>query len=520
MKYEVIVLTARSMTLEIQGNTPIYSEFPYTLTVGGQEICVEQQKNVISIYDLEPATSYEVVMTNVTSQESYTEVVTTAYEYVRLNVKKFGAVGDGIHLDSTAIQTAILACPKDGTVTIPEGTYLCTPLFLKSDITIELQKGAVLLGHTDRDLYPVLPGYTITTDESDEFYLGTWEGNPLDQYAGLITGIDVANVRIIGEGVLDGNAAASDWWENPKVRRGAWRPRTFFIKGCDHITLQGVTVTNSPSWTIHPYLSSNLNFVDLKVKNPSDSPNTDGLDPESCSDVNIIGVHFSVGDDCIAIKSGKLYMGKKLKQPSIRLNIRNCIMQHGHGAVVIGSEMSGGVQDLMVSKCIFEKTDRGLRIKTRRGRGEDGIIDRISFDNIKMKEVQTPFVMNMFYFCDPDGKSEYVYSKEKLPVDEWTPYLGSFSFTNIEAVDSEVATAYFKGLPEKPIEEVVMKNIRVSFKDQAVSGRPAMMSFLDEVSKAGIVADYVKKIQLDNVVIEGYEGERVTLNGVDDWSEN
>src|SRR5699024_10394172 len=164
-----------------------------------------------------------------------------------------------------------------------------------------------------------------------------------------------------------------------KTKKAAWRPRTVFLINCDNVLIQGLSIKNSPSWTVHPYFSKNLKFIDLKIENPKDSPNTDGLNPESCENVEIIGVDFSVGDDCIAIKSGKLYMGRKRKTPSKNIIIRNCYMHDGHGAVVIGSEMSGGVHEVKVEACIFEKTDRGLRIKTRRGRGEQGRIDQITF---------------------------------------------------------------------------------------------------------------------------------------------
>ncbi len=516
MNYNMIAITVRSATIELDNDTLFNSENPYTVSVNGQIYASGVNKNVFSIFELEPSTDYIVGIRDEVTGKEIQNSFTTLEESVRLNVKKFGAKGDGVHLDSMAIQAAILACPPKGTVYIPEGEYLCAPLFMKSYVTIELADGAVLKGHTDRAMYAMLPGYTMTTDEKDEYYLGTWEGNPLDAYASLITAIGVTDVSIIGKGTIDGNAQNADWWIDPKVRKEAWRPRTIFFNQCDKMLVQGVTIQNSPSWTIHPYLSTNLDYIDLKVQNDKHSPNTDGLDPESCSDVNIIGVRFSVGDDCIAIKSGKLYMGKKLKKPSERLTIRNCRMRHGHGAVVIGSEMSGGAKDIHVSKCLFENTDRGLRIKTRRGRGEDAIIDGITFDQIAMKEVLTPFVVNMFYFCDPDGKTEYVYSKETLPVDEWTPYLGKFTFTNITCDDSEWAAAYFYGLPEQPIEALIMKNVVVRFKEDASEGRPAMMSYVDDVSKMGIYANNVKKIHLENVVMVGYQGERLIAEGTEE----
>lgn len=514
MKFKIIVVTPRSMTIELTNQDIYYTASPYQVMLDGYVVAESGEKNIFSLYGLEPDKEYCIEVMNLDTKETNQVIQKTKKEHVRLNVRKFGAVGDGQNLDSIAIQAAIMACPENGTVVIPKGIYYCTPLFLKSYMTIEFEKDAVLLGHTDRRFYPIMPGYTITSDEKDEYYLGTWEGNPLDKFASLITGINVVDVNIVGEGIIDGNADQGDWWHNPKQKKVAWRPRTIFLKGCRQILIQGLTVKNSPAWTIHPYLSDDLKFIDIKISNFKDSPNTDGLDPESCHGVEIIGVEFSVGDDCIAIKSGKLYMGKKLKRPSSNFVIRNCMMKYGHGAIVLGSEMAGGVKNIEISQCIFKETDRGLRIKTRRGRGEDGIIDGIKFENIRMYDVLTPFVINMFYYCDPDGKSEYVWSKDKLPVDEWTPYLGKFEFENIVCVGCEVAAAYFHGLPEQPIKEICLKNVSISFKEHSRASKPAMMSFADEVSKLGIFAENIGQLKLEDVSIMGHEGERLIITNV------
>ena len=132
----------------------------------------------------------------------------------------------------------------------------------------------------------------------------------------------------------------------------------------------------------------------MKVINPKLSPNTDGMDPESVDGLEVVGMMFSLGDDCIAMKSGKYYMGHKHKVPSQNVEIRQCYMRYGHGSVTLGSEIAAGVKNLVCRDCIFEDTDRGLRVKTRRGRGEDCVLENILFENIKMKGVLTPFVVN------------------------------------------------------------------------------------------------------------------------------
>lgn len=513
MEFRIIEKTCRSITAEVVNQDIYFCKESYNVYLNDKCIIKGENRNVFSIYGLNPDTQYKISVGTDRNTAS-SQNVHTEYELVRLNVKKFGVVGDGVTEDTGMLQAAILACPDQGTVYIPAGTYLTAPLFLKSHITIELEEGATLLGITDRNKYPILPGYTLHTDEKDEYYLGTWEGNPLKSMASLITGINVEDIKIIGKGTLDGNAQNGDWWVDVKNKRRAWRPRTVFLNNCKNVTLQGIRVQNSPSWTIHPYFSEQVKFLDMEITNPYNSHNTDGIDPESCKHVEIIGVKISVGDDCIAIKSGKLFMGKKFKKPSEDLIIRNCIMEKGHGSVVVGSEISGGVRNVRVSQCLFRETDRGLRIKTRRGRGQDSILDQIDFSNIEMDGVLTPFVINMYYYCDPDGKSQYVWSKEALPVDEMTPFIKGLTFTDIVCHNVEVTAAFFYGLPESPIEEVKLQNICFDFKKDAQSGVPAMMSFLEPVCKMGIFSRNIDKLILDNVKIIGAEGKVKDIEAV------
>ena len=514
MKFKPIVITSRSVTLEMQ-NTDIVSTNDYELFVDG-ELYTSSNLNVVSVFNLNPDTEYEfIVKSNDVSEKL---VIKTLYESVCLNVRRFGAKGDGKTNDTNALQAAILACPDNGRVYIPEGDYYTSALFLRSNITIEISKYARLVGDIDRNHYPVLPGMTYTSDEKDEYNLGSWEGNPLDCFASIITGINVENINIIGEGVIDGNAQNGDWWVDVRTKRIAWRPRGVFLNKCKNVTLQGVTVTNTPSWNLHPYFSENLKFIDLKIVNPKNSPNTDGCDPESCKNVDIIGVYFSVGDDCIAIKSGKIYMGRKYKKPSEYFNIRNCSMNFGHGAIVLGSEMSGGIKNITVSQCLFNQTDRGLRIKTRRGRGKDAIIDGITFENIKMTKVLTPLVINMFYYCDPDGHTEYVYSKEKLPVDDRTPYLGKFVFKDIDCEDVNVAAGTFFGLPEQPINSITIDNVSFKYAENPVADKPAMMDGLEPMSGRGIILSYVNEVNIKNVTFTGLNNEQYELNQVNSFN--
>ena len=170
---------------------------------------------------------------------------------------------------------------------------------------------------------------------------------------------------------------------------------------------------------------------------------------------------------------------------------------------------------MTVEDCIFRRTDRGLRIKTRRGRGEDAILDGITFRNIDMDHVMTPFVVNAFYFCDPDGKTEYVQSRDAYPVDERTPILRRFTFEDIEAHNCHVAAAWFDGLPEQKIEEINLRDITVDFAKDPRAGVPAMSSGVEPCVKKGIYARNVQHLVLKNVKISGQDGEVLEAIAVD-----
>lgn len=513
---EIIELmhTARSAVIEIKDGGRFHTKEKYRILVDGVE-WMETSQTITSLYHLTPGEEHLVEVFCGESKKGETKVRTDE-EFVTLDVCKFGAKADGVTDATHFIQAAILACPEGGRVLIPAGVYRITSLFLKSHLRLELAKGAELKAFVDPEKFAILPGMIQAYNEIDQYNLGSWEGNPLPAYAGIICGIGVEDVVVYGEGTINGNASMDDWWTKGKQNKKIFRPRLFFINHCKNVTLSGLLITNSPSWTLHPYFSENLKFIDLFVKNPFDSPNTDGCDPESCKNVDIIGVHFSVGDDCIAVKSGKIYMGKTYKQPSENFVIRQCLMEDGHGAVTLGSEMAGGVKNFLIEECVFSHTDRGLRIKTRRGRGKDAVIDGIVFKNLTLDHVLTPLVVNSFYFCDPDGKTPYVQSREPYPVDDRTPSIKRMVFENMECTNCHVAAAYFEGLPEQKIDELVMRNLTFSYAENPKEGVPAMAEGVEKSKKRGIYARNVKKLVMENVKVEGQEGPDFELLDVDE----
>ena len=514
MDFRIVEVFNRSVTIELESDAIFRQETPFEVFINGEKK-LSSDRNVVSVTGLLPEKKYTIRVA--AADGDCEKEFVTKRESVLLDVRAFGAKGDGVTSDTAAIQAAICACPKDGTVYLPEGTYYSTPLFLKSDMTLWLDEGAVLLGDTDREHYPILPGMTTTTDEKDEYNLSSWEGNPLTSFASLVTAIDEENIDIIGPGVIDGNAQNSDWWKDAKKKRIAWRPNTLYLCRCKKVRVQGVTVQNSPCWTVHPYYSDELAFLNLYIHNPSDSPNTDGLDPESCRDVRVLGCVISVGDDCMAIKSGKYYMSLNHHKVTEDVVIRNCKFERGHGSVTVGSEAAGGVKNVRVSQCIFEGTDRGLRIKTRRGRGERSVLDDILFEKITMDGVHMPFTVNMFYFCDPDGHSDYVQNRAAAPVDEMTPVIGTIAGRNITCDGVSACILCAAGLPESPVGRLEFENIKASFLPEAerVPERPVMMDNFDEMSGRSVYAENVRELVLRNVEIVGAVDTAPELIGVD-----
>lgn len=505
-----VFLSSRSCTVLLDAEGDYYARQPRRLFLNGKETEKEENRSVFSLYGLWPDTKYSLkaVLSDGTEEKI---TFRTKKEFCTLNVKRFGAEGDGEKDDTAALQAAILSCPSGGRVLIPAGDYKTGPLFLKSHITVEFQPGARLALKTDREAFPILPGMTRTTDEAGEYLLGSWEGNPLDAFASALTGIGVEDVKLIGPGVVDGCAPEGDWWVNPKIKKGAYRPRLFYLKDCKDITVQGLTFRNSPAWNLHPTFSENLSFLNVRVEAPAVSPNTDGFDPESCKHIRMYGTEFSVGDDCIAIKAGKIYMGMKYHVPCEDIEIAWCCMLDGHGGVTVGSEMAGGVHSVRVHHCFMRGNDRGLRIKTRRGRGKYAVIDDILFDHVRMEGVKAPLVVNAMYYCDPDGKTDWVQSREKQPVDDTTPTVGSIRFEHVNATGCEACVGYILGLPERPVKEILLKDCNFSFHPDGAPMTPAMANGVEACQRRGLIARFVDRISLTNVRMEGVEGEELDI---------
>ncbi len=502
---KVIYVGTRFIVLELDNHLPYFNDSLYDIYVN-DKFYQKSDKNVISLYDLTPNTNYKI---KVLGEELS---VKTAKETICLETDLFNTYKDGINDDTIKLQQAILACPEGGTVYVNKGTYLITSLFLKSNFNLYFEDGVKFITQYDRKHFPVLPG--IINNSENELNLGSFEGQELNTFSSCITGINVSNVTVAGKADIDMQATLGDWYKNHNEVRIACRPYGVFLNRCDNIVMAGFFIHDTPCWNIHPYFSSNLQFLDLRIENPVGMPTTDGLDPDACSDVLILGCEFKVGDDCIAIKSGTIDFAKKYLRPSSNITIRNCYMAQGHGGVVFGSESSGGIKNVIVSQSLFVGTDRGLRIKTRRGRGRYGIISNITFDNIRMDGVLTPFVVNMFYNMGPKGGHDpFVWSPDKQKVDMSTPIIEDFTFSNIICDNVALAAGVFLGLPEEPIKKITFKNVHFNYNLNAKPGYPVMVEHKELMQRKGVVASNVLEIVLDDVTFNGNIGLEVESNG-------
>lgn len=375
-----------------------------------------------------------------------------------------------------------------GVLTVPAGIYSTGSIVLKSHMTLSLAEGAVLRFLQSAEAFPPV---------ELEF-----EGIPGLIHRSCIFARGCEDIRITGKGTLDGGGAY--WWREKKEGRLRYpRPYLVCFDECENVMLEGITLTNSPCWTVHPLRCENVTLKDLTIENPYDSPNTDGIDPDSCRNVWIENCTINVGDDCIAIKSGTEDTVKK--RPCKHIVIRKCAFLHGHGGVVIGSEMSGDVRDVRVEDCFFSDTDRGVRLKTRRGRG--GMVENICLSDLRMERIMCPFVFNMYYFCGKDGKLQRVWDKAAYPVDETTPTLRHVVIENVKVEKCTSCAAFFWGLTENPVQGIIFRHVDVTMDENGAENTPAMMDHCPRFRQAGLFLRSARDVVFDHVTVANVRGK-------------
>jgi polygalacturonase len=418
-----------------------------------------------------------------------------------VRVTDHGARGDGATLNTAAIAAAIAACESagGGRVVVPRGVFLTGPIELRSRIELHLERGAVLLFSPAFEHYPM-----VRT---------SYEGGAAVRATSPIWARGAADVAITGEGTIDGSGqawrpvkkskltseqwkkltdsggvldkAGSTWWPTAAALNGPETLRAIESRGgevpltayeavreylrpvmvslveCRRVLLDGPTFQNSPAWNIHPLLSEDLVIRNITVLNPWYSQNGDGLDLDSCRRAIVYNCRFDVGDDAICIKSGKDEYGRRRGRPTEELLVVDNVVYHGHGGFTVGSEMSGGVRNILVERCTFLGTDVGLRFKTTRGRG--GVVEKIWIRDVQMTDIPTDAIgFNMYYGGEaPTDATDAGVSRPGMPVDEGTPQFRDIVISRVLCRGAGRAVM-LEGLPEKPITGIVLDDVRMT----------------------------------------------------------
>ena len=412
-----------------------------------------------------------------------------------MNIRDYAAYSQNGQDWTEAFAAAIedLRRQGGGVLNVPAGVYPTGSIRLYDNMTLNVESGARIAFLQDDKAFPLI--------------IGEYEGRVGLVYQSCIYAKDAKNITVTGYGTLDGQGEY--WWKiahTPKLLYP--RPHLVCFHNCEHVVLENLTLVNSPVWTVHPLRCRHVVVRGLNIKNPYESPNTDGIDPDGCQDVRISDCTIDVGDDCIAIKSGTEKTPER--DCSERIIITNCHFVHGHGGVVLGSEMSGGVRNVVVSSCIFSGTDRGIRLKTRRGRG--GVVEGIQLTNLYMENVVCPFVFNMYYggrIAKPEEK--FYWDKAPQPVDEGTPALRDVSITGVRVRGATACAAFFYGLPEMPVEGVSLRDVVVEMGDGYVE-EAGMMANSPDLRRAGFFLRNAKKVDLRDVKVTGVVGEMMLVD--------
>jgi len=382
------------------------------------------------------------------------------------NIKEFGAIPGGKVKNTDIFKKVIAkaASQGGGTILIPKGKWLTGPIHLDDNITLYLDDAEILFSQDFEDYLPPV----FSRHEGIECY----------KFSSFIYAYKKKNIRIIGNGILNGQG--KPWWDLKKQEKipgeilrdmadenipveerifvggekGYLRPSFIHIIFSEDIFIDGITIKYGAFWTIHPTYCKNVTIKNVKVITEGEyghTPNGDGIDIDSCNNVLIENCFFDTGDDCIVIKSGRDKDGLRVNIPTENVEIRNCKARRGHGGIVIGSEMSGGVKNIYAHDCEFNGTDRAIRIKTTRERG--GYIRDLRFENIFADTLEyEAIIIDMNYTADGFSGRR----KGDIP-----PVLENFYFKNISCNYSKRNIIKIDGLNDSPIKNIYFENINL-----------------------------------------------------------
>lgn len=458
-----------------------------------------------------------------------------------VNLLDFGGVGDGVTLNTEAFKQAMehLNAEGGGHLIVPEGLWLTGPIELLSNCDLHVTPNAVIIFDPNRDLYPIVEV--------------VFEGLDTRRCESPIHAVGAKNISITGGGVIDGSGESWRGVKREKLTPGQWkdlvasggvvvndrlwypdegyakaasisnmnvapsslseeewqeiksflRPNMISIRNCENVLLEDCTFQNSPCWNVHPLMSKNIIINHVHIRNPHYSQNGDALDVDSCENVIIVNSIFDAGDDAICIKSGKDEDGRRRARPCKNLIVDNCTVYHGHGGFVVGSEMSGGVENIKVSNCRFLGTDVGLRFKSTRGRG--GVVKNIHISDIYMKDIVADGILfDLFYggksAVEAAGDDAKTFGTPAVPVDETTPEFRDIYIQDVYCNGAGRAML-FNGLPEMPVSNINITNCTIT-------------------ADIGIDIRNSQDIKLENVKCYPKEGEPVKTYKVKNFSNN
>lgn len=467
-----------------------------------QQICMAQKHDIHYYIEKAPFKFGQMVLPTIPERD--------------FNLNDFGAVGDGKTLNTEAFKKAINSISEQGggRLIVPAGIWLTGPIEIKSNLDFHVQEGAIVQFTSDLKQFPLRQSSSGKIDVTPPIW-----------------GDNLKNVAFTGTGVFDGAGEAwrpvkkfkvsdafwsdllakggvlSDdgkiWWPTAAAKEGEklskeiskkknatiqdyeplhnfLRPMMFTLSKVENLLIDGPTFTNSPKFILNPRQITNLVIRNVTVSNPSWAQNGDAIDISASKNVIIYNAKVNAGDDGICMKSsGESKDGEPRLQNVI---IAECTVNRAHGGFVIGSNTDGGMNNIFVSNCTFDGSDTGIRVKSNSGRG--GEVQNIFIENITMHNIKKQAVIFDTSYTDaPVGATKE--SQEAQKTGDRIPYLHHFFISNITVTASESAFLFI-GLPEKPIQDIYFKNIRISSKENtAVKG------------------EYAENIVFENVTVNG-----------------
>jgi polygalacturonase len=390
---------------------------------------------------------------------------------LQLNVRDFGARGDGTSNDTAVLQQVLDRCSVlgGGEVLVPAGTYLTGALALRSNTLLRLQQDAVLSGTADFADYPVTQV--------------RWEGKWIEGHAGLLYAVDANNIGIIGPGRIVGNPALGG---RPTAQSPLRHPALIEMIGCRNVRLEDFSTSYQLMWSIHPTNCEDVTIRGLTIR--STGGNGDGIDVDSCRRVRIEHCDIATGDDCIAIKSGRGSEAYRLLQTCEDIVISHCTLADSIFACIgIGSESSGGVRDVRIEHCRFTAAKTyAIYIKSRVGRG--GFIEDIVADDLDVAGTGAGFLrFNLL--------SSGIQDQDPVPSDEGIPAARNFRFSNVRVTDCPNLVDGTGIHPGKPLDGFALTNVTGD-------------------CRTGIALANIRHADIRNIHVTGYSGALLAIHNV------